>query len=117
MRLNHLHFSSENPEATKNFYESYFGFRPHKTMGKTTVLVNDERFLLAIDEGESDERHGLHFGFCLEASERVEAIYGEMKENGVVIEKEFTRLSDNACQFYCFDPSGNHVEVGWYRNL
>ncbi len=119
MRLNHLHFASKAPEATREFYESYFGFRPHRRLGRTEVLVNEEHFLLAIDDSDSPDRRqsALHFGFCLDSPEKVEAAYLAMKNDGVPLEKELTRLSENAVQFYCFDPSGNHVEVGWYRNL
>lgn len=119
MRLNHVHFASGDVGATRAFYERFFGFKLHARLRDTTVLVNDDHFLLAIDA--APERAGVeppaHFGFCVATRDEVEAAYAAMREAGVAFAQELRVLSENAVSFYCEDPAGNRVEVGWYRNL
>ena len=120
MKLNHLHFQSARPRETSAFYQEYFGFRAHVELGPTVVLANDERFFLAIDPApgaEPVDGEALHFGFCLRDADEVRMLYALMKGAGVPFTKDLTDLSPNATQFYCVDPAGNRVEVGWYRPL
>jgi catechol 2,3-dioxygenase-like lactoylglutathione lyase family enzyme len=120
VNLNHLHLSARQPESTRRFYETYFGFRPHLQLGETVVLVNAEHFLLAIDpRGDSTDASPppLHFGFCVGRPEEVDALYQAMRQGGVVFTQELRVMSPNARSFYCWDPAGNQVEVGWYKKL
>lgn len=118
MQVNHLHFGSPNVDATRGFYERYFGFRHHSNLRETVVLVGDSHFLLAIDplvEAAAPTR--LHFGFCVGDSAKVRTLYAKMKDEGVSFSQELKEISENAVNFYCVDPAGNCVEVGWYKPL
>lgn len=125
MVFNHLHFSSERVGDTQEFYESYFGFRLHSKIRDTTVLTNEHSFLLAIDpikggpvkDGGTKAAGNLHFGFCLDDADSVENLYRKMEADHVAFAQVYRKISENAVSFYCYDPAGNCVEVGWYRSL
>jgi catechol 2,3-dioxygenase-like lactoylglutathione lyase family enzyme len=119
MKLNHIHFATGDITKTREFYETYFGFREHFRLHKTLVLTNDHHFLLALDDTntQSATAPSFHFGFCVESADAVRDLYERMKLSGVAFVQEFKTLSPNAVSFYCLDPHGNQVEVGWYRNL
>jgi catechol 2,3-dioxygenase-like lactoylglutathione lyase family enzyme len=121
MTLNHLHFASAEPEKTRAFYEIYFGFRVSRRLRGTTVLANPAGFVLAIDDRAGERppcgpRDRLHFGFCLESPQAVTALYETMKA-GTVAAAPLVRIGENALHFYCDDPAGNRIEVGWFRGL
>jgi catechol-2,3-dioxygenase len=120
MVFNHLHFASDKVVATRKFYEAYFGFRFHSNIRTTTVLVNESHFFLAIDPVEGElppSENRLHFGFCLTDADSVEHLYRQMESNRVPFAQQYEQISENAVSFYCYDPAGNCVEVGWYRTL
>jgi catechol-2,3-dioxygenase len=124
MTLNHLHFASRRAEQTRAFYEEYFGFRLSRQLPGTAVLCDGHGFLLAIDDRKDslpetlpEGTAQLHIGFCLDTPEQVETLYGDMKARSVPFRGELTRLSANALHFYCQDPTGNQIEVGWFRGL
>jgi catechol 2,3-dioxygenase-like lactoylglutathione lyase family enzyme len=114
--MNHFHFASHAVDPTIAFYETYFGFRQARVLGKTHVLVGDHGFLLAIDEGESAATlpKGSHLGFTLESPEKVHALFRRMAAEGVAITSALVTPSPRASHFYCLDPSGQPLEVGWY---
>ncbi len=113
--MNHFHFSSAAVDPTIAFYESYFGFPKVRTMGKTHVLEGEHGFLLAMDEAEASKPLGAaHLGFRLNTHEAVRSIYRRMKEEGVAITSELATPSPRASHFYCLDPSGQTIEVGFY---
>ncbi len=114
--MNHFHFPSNTVASTVEFYESFFGFRKKITLGKTQVLENGERFLLAIDESYTtaplSER--IHLGFRLENAAEVSSLHTRMKKEGVAAMGDLMNPSPHALHFYCADPSGNRLEIGWY---
>jgi catechol 2,3-dioxygenase-like lactoylglutathione lyase family enzyme len=114
--VNHFHFASARAGETISFYETYFGFRERRTLGKTHVLMNDSRFLLAIDETEAcgPALNGAHLGFSLANPEAVKALFHKMARAGVTLSGNLLEPSARATHFYCVDPSGNRVEVGWF---
>ena len=50
MKLNHLNLSVPNVSETREFFETYFGFRCVVNRGRDTlaVLVGDDGFVLAL---------------------------------------------------------------------
>jgi catechol 2,3-dioxygenase-like lactoylglutathione lyase family enzyme len=119
MQFNHLHFATSRLEATRDFYTGYFGFEPFTKLRDTVVLKGKAHFLLAMDPAcEATEPNArLHFGFCVETADEVDALYGRMLADGIAFAQPLKAISPHARNFYCYDPSGNCVEVGWYRPL
>ena len=119
MRLRHLHFGAQDVKQTQAFYETYFGFQEHLNLGDTVVLKDADQFVLAIDALEKvpPASPTLHFGFLLRSAKAVESLYEKMHRAGVSVVQPLKKISDKAIQFYCLDPSGNKVEVGWYQML
>jgi len=117
--LNHIHFRAENPALTRAFYEKYFGFEFLRDLRGTIVLRNPGRFLLAIDPASeaAPATAGFHFGFCLETRDEVTHLYRQMRDEKVDFSQDLRVLGPGAVSFYCFDPAGNRVEVGWYQAL
>jgi extradiol dioxygenase family protein len=115
--VNHLHFEAPDVEATRRFYETYFAFQPHLRLRDTVVLTNDRRFFLAIDPGNPSGEERLHFGFCLSTAEEVHRLHERMLADRIPLAQALKAHSENAVSFYCFDPAGNRIEVGWYRPL
>lgn len=114
--MNHFHFGSSNAVATVSFYEKYFGFREIKRLGPTHVLRDDNNFILAIDEiaGAEPIPNCAHLGFTLTDPDVVEELHVTMSADQVPLPGELQRPSTRATHFYCQDPSGNRIEVGWY---
>jgi len=122
MRLNHFHFSSNTVPKTCEFYRRYFGFEVRWQILDKVVLGNRDGFILAIDpipiSSPAPDRTSLapplqHLGFYLDDVEEVVALHRRMKDDGVSIQQELTERSENCRHFYCVDPSGNSIEVGW----
>lgn len=114
--MNHFHFGSSNAASTAWFYEKYFGFCEVKQLGKTRVLKNQSGFILAIDENEAAEPipRGTHLGFTLGSPDEVQALFIGLQHDEFALTGELQIPSLRAIHFYCFDPSLNRVEVGWY---
>lgn len=113
--MNHFHFAAKSVEKTAEFYETYFGFRRVAKLGRTLVLRNNVGFILGVDEaGEnSGVQTNSHIGFTLETSEEVETLFVRMDKN--FISTPVRKPSSRATHFYCADPAGNSIEVGWYQ--
>ena len=122
MKLNHLHFSSPALPETCAFYHRYFGFEVRWRILDKVVLSDSEGFILAIDpipQSEHDQASHAsqlrHLGFYLDTPDEVVALHRRMKDDGVDISQELVERSANCLHFYCVDPSGNPIEVGWNR--
>lgn len=114
--MNHFHFASQAVARTRDFYIRYFGFRERAKIGRTLVLENSDGFLLALDESResSSMPENAHLGFRLKDAATVDHINAQMRAEGTVIVGTVLSPSPRARQFYCLDPSGNRIEVGWY---
>ena len=115
MQLNHLNLVTHDIDASQTFYETHFGFRLlFEEMGER-FLGNDDGFLLAISSVDepADPPRWLHFGFCLDSAEAVEARYNTMKDAGVEIAEDFFAIPDKFVAFYVRSPGGHKVEVSW----
>jgi catechol 2,3-dioxygenase-like lactoylglutathione lyase family enzyme len=114
--VNHFHFPSVRVQETIAFYEKYFGFRQARLLGSTHVLKNERNFLLAIDEAEvaTPLPRSIHLGFTLSTREDVYELHKRMEEEKTPSLSEFLSPSKKAAHFYCEDPTGHRLEVGWY---
>ena len=117
MQLNHLHLKSHDIAASRAFYERYFGFRFFAQHGDGAFLTDDANFLVAIFPYKADDTplpEWFHFGFCVGSSDVVEKLYARMKKDNVPFSSELSTWGDGAVTFYCVDPGGNKVEVGYH---
>ena len=116
MKLNHLNLSVPNVSETREFFETYFGFRCVMSRGRDTlaVLVGDDGFVLALsnfDKATSVEYPGaFHIGFMQDSRVRVDEIYESLKSGGFTTEPP--REFHGAWTFYLRAPGGFVVEVG-----
>ncbi len=118
MKMNHLHLKARDLEATRRFYEKYFGFRKAFDHEGAAFLIDDGGFLLAIFEYKKDDvQHNFpdwfHFGFCLTEEAEVRELYGRMRADKVGFSRPLKEYDDGTVNFYCVDPAGHKVEVSW----
>lgn len=115
--MNHFHFTTDAVKPTIDFYAKYFDFKEIKLLGKTHVLRNLNGFVLGIDEG--NESKGLpqtaHLGFTFEEEAQVASLFQSMQKDTQCKVTPLEKPSPRASHFYCLDPSGNKLEIGWYR--
>ena len=120
MKLNHLNLSVPNVSETREFFETYFGFRCVVNRGRDTlaVLVGDDGFVLALsnfDKATEVQYPGaFHIGFMQDSRERVDEIYDRLKSGGFTAEPP--REFHGAWTFYLRAPGGFIVEVGHQHN-
>ena len=115
MRLNHLNLTVPDVRRTREFFETYFGFRCVAESGRETldVLVDESGFVLTLsnfDKATEVEYPGaFHIGFMQESRERVDEMYERLKSAGFDLKppKEF----HGAWTFYFRAPGGFLVEV------
>lgn len=115
--MNHFHFTTSEVEKTADFYTRFFGFRTVKQLGKTRVLKNSSGFILALDEGTETLPipEASHIGFTCESDDRLAELFVKIKDNPENKASAIVRHGSRAAHFYCKDPSGNGIEVGWYN--
>jgi len=115
--VNHFHFPSANALPTISFYERYFGFRKIRLLGNTHILINQNKFLLAIDESTASDPLPAtsHLGFQLPDKEEVRKIHEQMRTDFPSDTGHLLEPSARALHYYCSDPSGNRLEIGWYE--
>lgn len=118
MTLNHVHIGTKNLGRSKEFYESFFGFKKKFDHGDGIFLEDDKGFLIAIDPVENlPEFPGwFHLGFCLDNKEQVKSIYDKMAAQGIKFAKEYQEYGEDAAAFYAFDPDDFKIEVSWHKD-
>jgi lactoylglutathione lyase len=116
MVLNHVNLTVPDVKQTREFFETYFGFRCVADRGRDAlaVLVNESGFVLTLnnfDKAAQVEYPGaFHIGFMQDSRERVDAIYQLLRAGGY--EAEAPRDFHGAWTFYLRAPGGFLVEVG-----
>lgn len=116
MTLNHIHIGVTHVGRSKEFYESFFGFRKKFDHEDGVFLEDSEGFLLAIDPVKEKPKFPswFHIGFCLNSKQRVKEIYESMRSRGVEFAKPYQEFGDDAAAFYCLDPDGYKIEISWH---
>jgi catechol 2,3-dioxygenase-like lactoylglutathione lyase family enzyme len=112
--LNHLHLHVRDVEASRAFYERYFGFAPHVKHGEILFLRNERGFDLALapDPSPSVFPDWFHFGFRLDTPAAVRSLHERMRAEKVAIVKPLYE-DDELASFRCADPDGHGIEVYW----
>ena len=121
MRLNHLNLAVPDVSQTREFFETYFGFRCIASPGRDTlaVLEDESGFILNLsnfDKATEVQYPGaFHIGFMLENRERVDEMHERLKSGGFDVKPP--RDYHGAWTFYFRAPGGFLVEVQHlYRN-
>ena len=117
--MNHFHFGTDRVVETSQFYEKYFGFSKILELGSTLVLRNAKDFILAIDpleRGASNpcENSALHLGFVLKDRSEVNRVFDLMRDEKLGSLGSLLSPTPKVLHFYCNDPAGNRLEIGWY---
>ena len=115
MRLNHLNLTVPDVPTSRDFFETYFGFRRvFERDGDTLVVLADESgFVLTLSNfskvTEVEYPGAFHIGFIQESREQVDEMYERLKAGGFDAKspKEF----HGAWTFYLRAPGGFLVEV------
>jgi catechol 2,3-dioxygenase-like lactoylglutathione lyase family enzyme len=115
MALNHLNLTVPDVPRTREFFETYFGFRCVVERGRDAlaVLVDESEFVLTLNnfgkETEVEYPGAFHIGFRQESRERVDELHERLKAGGFDVgpPKEF----HGAWTFYFRAPGGFLVEV------
>lgn len=119
--MNHLHIKASDLEATRKFYEMYFGFqKAFDCHEDAAFLIDDGGFLLAIFQYKPGEPkvsfpEWYHHGFCLTDESDVRDLYTKMRRDGVEFARQLKEFDDGTVNFYCVDPAGYKVEVSFNR--
>jgi lactoylglutathione lyase len=115
MVLNHLNLTVPDVRQTREFFETYFGFRSvlARDNGTLAVLTDESGFILSLnnfDKATEVEYPGaFHIGFMQKNRQQVDEMYERLKSAGLAAEppKEF----HGAWTFYFRSPGGFLVEV------
>ncbi len=92
MRLNHLNLTVPDVPRTREFFETYFGFRCVTARGRDAlvVLVDPSGFVLTLNNFERVKEveypGAFHIGFMQESREHVDEIYQRLKSDGFDLE-------------------------------
>lgn len=114
--MDHLAIPVYDPERSRRFYETYFGFgaRPARRYDDgVLMLYNPEGFALALGPtAEPVQRPAwMHFGLGLESRDAVLALRDRLVADGVELEEEYDE--PDYVSVKCRDPDGYIVEASW----
>jgi catechol 2,3-dioxygenase-like lactoylglutathione lyase family enzyme len=115
MRLNHLNLTVPDVRKTREFFETYFGFRclTERGQGALAVLADESGFILTLNNFDNVTKveypGAFHIGFMQDSRERVDEMYKRLTSAGFQAEppKEF----HGAWTFYFRAPGDFLVEV------
>ncbi len=117
MPLNHINLTVPEVARTREFFETYFGFRCIADRGPIAVLTDDAGFVLTLSNFEratSVEYPGaFHIGFIQESREKVDEIHARLKADGFDVEAP--RQYHGSWTFYFKAPGGVTVEIQHMR--
>jgi lactoylglutathione lyase len=115
MSLNHLNLTVPDVPATREFFETYFGFRCLIDKGRDAlvVMVDETGFVLSLNHfdraAEVAYPAAFHIGFMQDSRERVDEIHARLKAGG--FDPQSPREFHGAWTFYFKAPGGFLVEV------
>src|SRR5262249_53092789 len=115
MALNHLNLTVPDVRATREFFETYFGFRCLLVRGANAlaVLMDESGFVLSLNNFERAAEvkypSGFHVGFNQESRERVDVLHARLKAD--CFDPPPPREFHGAWTFYFNAPGGIVVEV------
>jgi catechol 2,3-dioxygenase-like lactoylglutathione lyase family enzyme len=118
--MKHLALAVRDQEASRRFYETYFGFGARLARrydDGVLMLYNADGFSLAL--GPAEEQIALpaflHFGVHISSPEAVRAFRDRLRADGVPIVEEWEEPEYVSVK--CRDPDGYVVEAAWEPHL
>jgi catechol 2,3-dioxygenase-like lactoylglutathione lyase family enzyme len=118
--VKHLALPVRDPERSRRFYETYFGFGAEPARrydGDVLMLYDADGFSLAL--GPTDQPielpEFLHFGVHMPSPEAVRELRDRLVADGVPIAEEWEEPEYVSVK--CYDPDGYVVEAGWEPHL
>ena len=115
MALNHVNLTVPEVARTREFFETYFGFRCVAERGRDAlaVLIDESGFVLTLNNfdrvTEVEYPGAFHIGFIQESRERVDQLYERITSAG--LDAKAPREFHGAWTFYFRAPGGFLVEV------
>jgi catechol 2,3-dioxygenase-like lactoylglutathione lyase family enzyme len=118
--IKHLALPVTDQEASRRFYETYFGFGAEPARrydGGVLMLYNAEGFSLALGPADEPPRlpSFLHFGIHLASREQVHELAARLASDGVPIAERWDE--PDYVSVKCLDPDGYVVEAAWEPHL
>jgi catechol 2,3-dioxygenase-like lactoylglutathione lyase family enzyme len=112
MKMSHLAIGAKDVPACARFYRDYFGFRTIREGAEGGFLVNEDGFVLVIEEVEDvpELPPWFHYGFYPATHDEVRALFDRMKADGVRIAEELSEQG-RFLVFFCLDPEGYRIEI------
>lgn len=115
--INHITIRVNDISKAEHFYGELLGFEPLRKMGESMAVyrVGDEDTLVLVeaetsyDPGSRDYRVD-HFGFYVDAPERVDELAGYFRQNEVNIISGPANRKRGRFVFIS-DPDGNMIEI------
>jgi catechol 2,3-dioxygenase-like lactoylglutathione lyase family enzyme len=116
MSVRHLALAVQNEDASRRFYERYFGFgaRPPRRYDDGVLMIYDHAgFALALGpaEGLVQIPRFFHIGFAARNRADVVALRERLAADGVEIVEAWDE--PDYCSVKCLDPDGYVVEFFW----
>ena len=114
MKLNHLNLVVPDVRETRDFLQTYLGFRPSSQNADNFVMMFDEdNFLLSLSQASENAppRYpaAFHVGFMQSSEEKVNEINQRLKDNGFDVKPP--RRIHGSWTFYLQIPGGFLIEV------
>ena len=115
MSLNHLNLTVLDVPKSRDFFETYFGFKCVAERGRDAlaVMVDESRFVLTLNNFDKATEvaypGAFHVGFMQDSREKVDEIFGRLKDGGY--DPPPPREFHGAWTFYLKAPGGFTVEV------
>jgi catechol 2,3-dioxygenase-like lactoylglutathione lyase family enzyme len=114
--VQHLALAVTDPERSRRFYETYFGFDaapPRLYDGGVLMLYDANGFSLALGpvEGPFELPPFLHFGIHADSPEAVHDFRARLRADGITIVEEWDEPEYVSVK--CADPDGYVVELAW----
>lgn len=112
--LRHLALAVRDEDASRGFYERYFGFEvARRSEDGVLMLRGVDRFSLALGpwEGQARLPPFLHFGFRARSPDEVRAFALRFRDDGLEIVDEWDEPDYVSVKVR--DPDGYVVEVSW----
>lgn len=111
MKLNHLNLTVTDVLGTREFLETYFGFRGLGKANKNMSFLTDDNGLVLslFRRAEVGYPDTFHVGFIQESEERVDEINQRLKDDGYDVDPPSKQ--HGSWTFYFLAPGGFTIEV------
>ncbi len=119
MKLNHINLVATDVAAAIKLFETYFHFKCIEIKGDNIVAIlkAEDDFTLVIMTGKNEAvryPEAFHIGFMLNNTNTVIETYNKLKDGGIPVGKEPSKIRDSFGFYFNFDNL--MIEVGHYTD-